>query len=613
MATEEFDKLDFAETNLLEFTQSIALDGFAVTPLAEEKARPEAFVEGSRSQRLYGEKRTSPFSFIKKSKAGAQDNLTSQQKVTRGTFWMSLSNLGSRMLGAIYIIPWMLWMGEHSYIANGLYAMGYNIYALFLLISTVGIPAAIAKQTSRYNALEMFKVSRKILYTALKLMVVIGVALAALMFFGAHFLAEVFVGPDKVADLVPTIRSLSFALLLFPSMSVVRGFFQGNSMMTPYAMSQFFEQVARVIYMLVATYVIMKVMGGSYVSAVAQSTFAAFIGILVSCGFLFFYWTREKPYFDAQLARSKDDEGFNAIRLLKETVREAIPFILVGSAVQIFRMIDQFTFIRVMSATTEYSKDKLIELFSVFSANPDKLTMVIIALATSISLTSLPLITENIVLKKYQELAKLINHNIQLFMMIMLPAVSMLIVFSNEVYVLFYNQDTLGSHVLIEAALSSIIIGFYMMSITMLQGMCENRSAIKFLAYALIIKLVIQIPCIHLFQVYGPLLSTSIALLVAIVLVLRKMKSGSGTNYKITFSRTTLLLIISLISAAVALILKHIVLIFIHAENKLFALIIIAIAGGIAGLVYLILIIKVGIARKLLGSKIDAIEAKLPF
>ena len=66
---------------------------------------------------------------------------------------MTASNIISRLLGALYIIPWYAWMGKQGDQANALFGQGYNIYALFLLISTAGIPVAIAKQVSKYNTL----------------------------------------------------------------------------------------------------------------------------------------------------------------------------------------------------------------------------------------------------------------------------------------------------------------------------------------------------------------------------------------------------------------------------------------------------------------------------
>ena len=44
----------------------------------------------------------------------AMENLTPQEKMARGSAWMTASNIISRLLGAIYIIPWYAWMGENA-------------------------------------------------------------------------------------------------------------------------------------------------------------------------------------------------------------------------------------------------------------------------------------------------------------------------------------------------------------------------------------------------------------------------------------------------------------------------------------------------------------------
>ena len=60
-------------------------------------------------------------------------------------------------------------------------------------------------------------------------------------------------------DLIPIMQSLAWAVLIFPSMSVIRGFFQGMSNLKPYAMSQIAEQVIRVIWMMVATIIASRI------------------------------------------------------------------------------------------------------------------------------------------------------------------------------------------------------------------------------------------------------------------------------------------------------------------------------------------------------------------
>ena len=94
-------------------------------------------------------------------------------------------------------------------------------------------------------------------------------------------------------DLIPIMQSLAWAVLIFPSMSVIRGFFQGMNNLKPYAMSQIAEQVIRVIWMLLATFIIMKLGSKDYLSAVTQSTFAAFVGMVASFAVLLYFLYKE--------------------------------------------------------------------------------------------------------------------------------------------------------------------------------------------------------------------------------------------------------------------------------------------------------------------------------
>ena len=160
---------------------------------------------------------------------------TQQQQMLRGTAWMTASNIISRLLGALYIIPWYSWMGKQGDQANALFGQGYNIYALFLLISTAGIPVAIAKQVSKYNTLGKMETSFFLLKRILYYMIGLGLIFGVFMYFASPWMSYLSGGDE---DLVRVMRSLSWAVVIFPSMSVLRGFFQGFNNMKPYALSQ---------------------------------------------------------------------------------------------------------------------------------------------------------------------------------------------------------------------------------------------------------------------------------------------------------------------------------------------------------------------------------------
>ena len=139
-----------------------------------------------------------------------QQTTTQQKQMLLGTAWLTASNFISRFLGAIYIIPWYIWMGKHGAEANGLFTMGYNIYAWFLLISTAGVPVAVAKQVAKYNTMDQKDHSFTLIREFLKFMLLLGAIFAVVMYLLSPFFAHVS-GVGK--ELIPVMQSLSAGYL----------------------------------------------------------------------------------------------------------------------------------------------------------------------------------------------------------------------------------------------------------------------------------------------------------------------------------------------------------------------------------------------------------------
>ena len=115
-------------------------------------------------------------------------------------------------------------------------------------------------------------------------------------------------------------------------------------------------------------------------------------------------------------------DKINSKRLLVDTIKEAIPFILTGSAIQLFQILDQLTFINSMSWFTNYSNEDLVVMFSYFSANPNKITMILISVGVSIGSVGLPLLTENYVKGDLKAASRLVQDSIT--MLFVFPATS---------------------------------------------------------------------------------------------------------------------------------------------------------------------------------------------
>lgn len=530
---------------------------------------------------------------------------TAQEKMVQSTAWLTVGNIFSRLLGAVYVIPWIAWMQPHGLEANYLYTKGYNVYALFLMISTAGIPAAVAKQTARYNSMNEYGLSKKLLFYTMRLMTIGGIICAAIMFLGAPYLSQ------GNADLVPVMRSLSVVLLIFPAMSVIRGFFQGNNNMKPYAISQIVEQIARVCYMLASAFIIMQINNGSYKTAVVHSTFAAFIGVAFAMGVLLFSLLKERSAFRELIRESNNQITFSGRQLVLQMIQQAIPFIIVGSAISIFKLIDQYSFEKIMSIVTDNSAATNADLFALISANPDKLTMVVIALGTAMATAGLPLITERFTKKDHQGLAKLVTNNIQLLFFVMMPATVGMFVLAYPLNTLFYWPNQLGSDLLAASCVVGIMMGLFMVCSTMLQGLDGNMQAVWFLAIGIFVKIVAQFPLTFLFEAYGPLIATFVGFLVANMFLLDRIHVISQFPFRETVASIIKVTVMSLIMGAVAFVVKFGCEQFLSADSKVQSMIIILIVAAFGGFTYMILALKTRMADKLLGPRVDGIRRRL--
>ena len=530
-----------------------------------------------------------------------------QAQMLRGTVWLTASNFISRLLGAAYIIPWYIWMGKHGAEANGLFTMGYNIYAWFLLISTAGVPVAVAKQVAKYNTKGQEEHSFAMIRGFLKFMSLLGLVFAIIMYVLSPAFANLSGGGK---DLIPVMQSLSWAVLIFPSMSVIRGFFQGHNNLKPYAISQIAEQVIRVIWMLLTAYFIMKVGSGDYVEAVTQSTFAAFIGMGASLLVLVYYlW--KTGLLQHIIHRPESDSQIDTKALLWDTIREAIPFIVTGSAIQLFQIIDQMTYSNVMSWFTNFTRSELLVQFSYFSANPNKITMILIAVATSIGGVGIPLLTENYVKGDFRAAGKLVQDNLTMLVAFLLPATIGAVAIAEPLYTVFYGKpDSLALGLFILAMLQTVILGLYTVLSPMIQALFQNRKAILYFGYGVLVKLILQVPFIYLFKAYGPLLSTTIGLMIPIVLMYKEIHQVTHFNRKTVFKRSLLTAILTLIMLLVVLVAGFILGLVIKPNGRVTSMIYVALIGGVGIVVYGGLGLRLRFLDRFIGSKAASLRNK---
>lgn len=537
-----------------------------------------------------------------------ENNLNSkdtQNTFLKGSAWMTFGSIASRILGALYIIPWYAWMGPYGNIANALTARSYNIYTIFILISTAGIPGAIAKQVAKYNALNEYGIGRKLFRKGLILMTILGVVSAGIMYFASPLLASN--GSQSDPRQVAVMRSLSYAILIIPILSIMRGYFQGYADMMPSAMSQFVEQFARVVWMLLTAFVIMKLQHGSYVHAVIQSNLAAAIGALFGIGLLIWFLFSRRKQLDYLVAHSNNRLRVSTTELFGEIIAQAIPFIIIDSGITLFSLVDQYTFHPMIASLVHASSNTIEDWYALFGLNANKLIMIIVSLASAMAVTAIPLLSAAHTRGDYKSISHQIANTMDLFLFVMIPAAFGMAAISKPMYTIFYGPDALGSNVLYVSAFTAISLGLFTVLMAILQGLSENGLAIKYLILGLILKGILQYPMIFLFKIYGPLVATNLGLLVIVFLALKHLEIQYDFNLNRTSRRLLGITAFSLGMFAIVKLVEFGLGKFLNPDHRIAALVIVILAVGVGVIFYGLVTLKTDLAQSVLGSKVESI------
>ncbi|MFC7320263.1 putative polysaccharide biosynthesis protein [Halobacillus campisalis] len=531
-------------------------------------------------------------------------------KILKGTMILTGATFLSKFLGMIYTVPFEQMVGPEG---MELYFYAYTPYNILLSLSTLGVPMAVSKFVSKYNSLEDYQTGRDMFKSGMQLMGITGIITFLIMFLTAEPIARFSLSDENtsasVDDTAMVIRMVAFALLIIPSMSIIRGFFQGNESMAPTGISQVVEQIVRIVFLLVSVYVVLYVLEGSLSTAIGFSTFAAFIGGIASLIVLIIYWKKRKPYLDKQLAAQEYTYDLSKKSMFKELISYAGPFVLVGIATPLYQLIDQFTFNKAMASAglSEISGASL----SAIHVLSHKLVIIPVTLGIGLSLALLPAITKSFTKQNMKLLNHQINQALQIISLLIFPAVVGLAVLSYEAFGSFYGVEDVDYYggLLRWYAPVGLFFALYTVTAAILQGINRQNFALVSLGAGLFIKLATNSWFIVLFGAKGSIISTGTAVLVAVVLNLWRIQRAIQFSYKAVYKRTLLIMILTAIMAVTVWIIKlGLGFVWDPIENRLAALFILFISAGLGGLLYLWMAYQTTLLERILGGRVKVLD-----
>ncbi|WP_454955262.1 putative polysaccharide biosynthesis protein [Gemella morbillorum] len=521
----------------------------------------------------------------------------------KGTAMLSISLILTKILGAIYLIPFYQIIGGEEQMA--LYNYGYSYYATILEISAAGTPLAIAKLVAKYNALGAYSVSRRIYKMGSWLLIIMGIVGFCVLFFGSDYISEQILISNQQkftpADGALVLKSLSFGVPIVLVSAGLRGLFQGHEVMLPSAISQFIEQVVRIVFMLGATYVVIKILGYGIVEGNVTATFAAAVGAVFSVLTLFYFYKKYKNSLDYNTENDEVELNISTMSLVKEFFSVSIPFIFIVGLFPILNIIDQHNFIHGM---TEIGKADIVD--GRFSALQlvNKIVMIAVAIAPAFSSTFLPSITRLYAVGEKAGVSNQINKVVLSLMMVVLPALVGMYILADPLYSAFYSRSLINSELLRFYLPLAILYSIYSLTSVIMQAI--NRQLINLITiiFGLVVKYVTIKPLVIMFETNGVVLSSIVTYLVMIIINLVVINAEVRLRM-IEFVKKFIILVCScfIMFIAVAAVYEAIISNFVL-EAKLSSMILIVICAVLGAIIYFYSIVNMGFVEYLFGRKI---------
>ncbi|WP_239650378.1 putative polysaccharide biosynthesis protein [Gemella haemolysans] len=521
----------------------------------------------------------------------------------KGTAILSISLILTKVLGAVYLIPFYQIIGGEEQMA--LFNYGYSYYVTILEVSSAGAPLAIAKLVAKYNALGAYSISNRIFKLGSWMLLVMGIVGFCILFFGSGYISEQILisNQQKFTPQEGTLvlKSLSFGIPLVLVSAGIRGLFQGHEIMLPSALSQFIEQVARIAFMLGATYFIMKILGYGVVEGNVSATFAAAVGAVFSVLTLLFFYKKYKNNLDLNIEKDEVFIEISTSKLLKEFFSVSIPFIFIVGLFPILNIIDQHNFIHGM---TEIGKADIVD--GRFSALQlvNKVVMIAVAIAPAFSGAFLPSITRLFAQGDKKSVSIQINKVILALMMIVLPALVGMYVLADPLYSTFYSRSLVNADLLRFYLPLAILYSFYSLTSIIMQAI--NRQLLNLIAIGvgLVAKYLTITPFVVRFETNGVILSSITTYLIMISINLIIINGEVKLRIPEFVSRLSILLSSCFIMfIAVAAVYESIVSNFII-ESKLSSMLLIVICAVIGAAVYFFSITRMKFDKYLFGRTI---------
>lgn len=416
-------------------------------------------------------------------------------KLVRGSLIIFIGNIIFRIGGYIYRFLMAILLGPTAY---GILGITLPFQGIFQTLAAGGLPPAIAKYVAEYEAIDEHDMARQTIYTALKIMVFLGIFLGILMIFVvAPILAYGYLG--KPLALVP----LQIVGLITPFSVIVgafRGAFQGVYKMEYIVYTRAVEQLGMI---LCATAFVL--IGFSTVGALWGTVIGYSLAAVAAIYIFKVYMPKYIPKPSENFIFSRKDE----LKLAGTLVKFSIPVIITAIAEMLIYNVCTI----VMG--------KFLTFADVgFFAAADPISRLPLMISISVATTILPASSEAFKVKDIDSLQKYVGESYKISLLFVVPMCIGLALFAAPTLRLLYFKNpayVAGASALAILAVGMTFYSIFSISTSIIQGIGNPRIPMYILIIGSIITGILSWTLIPVMGIAGGAAATTLACFVMMV------------------------------------------------------------------------------------------------
>lgn len=511
-----------------------------------------------------------------------------------------------KIIGLIYVIPFNAMISTS---AGALYSYAYNIYVIFLSLSTTGVPLAVSKIVSEYDSLEYYNTRDRVYNISMKLIFFIGLLSFVIMVVFAEPMASLIIGDavgnNTVSDVATVIRIISLALLIVPPLSVVRGYLQGHNYITESSISNVIEQFVRVIVILIGCILVIKVFHLDEKIAIGIAVFSAAISAFASYIYLKYKIYKNKDQFSDNYELKPAEKKITSKMIAKDVLLCALPFIIVEVLKSAYASVDTVTIVRGLTHLG-YSVDAAETTFSVIATWGNKLCTVVISVAIGISMSLIPSVAGDYVKGEMKKVNDKYCSSMLLLLITTLPMTLGIFFLAQPVWIVFYGYDYLSIEVFKLYIFQAVTFSFFSVLISFCQTVGKTKVALTSLFISFILNAIFNIPFMHLchylgFGGYqGATVCTLVTQTLPCLFLIVYIKKAFNFHYRSLAINSLKIIFCSFVMIGILYLLK---LVYpLDAFGRLESLVECFIYGAIGVIIYIFLLVKTGLFKELFGN-----------